>query len=220
MGIPKQAFKPAPVKPIVMPIAAPVIRKIPLAPDQYYQAEHEKKYIFLHHTAGGSAAGAIASWAADPKHIATPYVIERSGDIYECFDPKFWSYHLGVKGNSTLEKQSIGIEIVAYGQLTLKDGKYLTYTNRALPANEVIHCPFRNFKYYQKYTEAQIQALKQLLPYLMSRFKIDPQQNMNGFWEYQNPSTLPPGIWSHTTVRKDKVDIFPQPDLVDLVKSL
>jgi len=75
-----------------MPVTAPVTKKLPLAANQYYQGVYSKSKIILHHTAGGSAASAIASWAATPEHIATPYVIERTGDIYECYDPKYWAY--------------------------------------------------------------------------------------------------------------------------------
>src|SRR5690242_21254943 len=31
--------------------------------------------------------------------------------------------------------------------------------------------------------------------------------------------TLPSGIWSHTTVRKDKQDIFPDPNLISMLRS-
>lgn len=222
MGLAKQLFMPIPVKtmPITIPVPAPVIRKLPLDKNQYYQAVHPKKYIILHHTAGGSVAGAVAGWAATPEHIATPYLIERTGDIYECFSPEFWAYHLGVKGNTAIEKASIGIEIVNYGQLTLKNGKYYTYTNRELPASDVTAIEWRGFKYFQKYTVEQIAALKSLLPYLIDRFKITLQADRSKFYEYQNPATLPPGIWSHTTVRKDKVDIFPQAELVELISKL
>lgn len=209
-----------PPKPTNTQKVIPEVKKIPLAADQYYQGVYQKTHIFLHHTAGGSAAGAIAGWSSNPENVATPYVIERTGDIYECYDPKFWAYHLGIKGGTALEKASIGIEIVSYGNLTLKDGKYLTYTNRILPESEVLKIDFRGFKYYQRYTEAQIASLKILLPYLMDRFKIKLQDNTDKFWEFSDPSKLPPGIYSHTTVRKDKVDIFPQPEIVELVKGL
>jgi N-acetyl-anhydromuramyl-L-alanine amidase AmpD len=208
----------------------PVTRKIPLATNQYYQGVFPKKYIFLHHTAGGSAAGAIAGWAADPLHIATPYIIERTGDIYEVYDPKYWAYSLGVKGNTAIEKAAIPIEIVSYGNLTVatadnpakkvRKGDFVSYTGRPISPAEVVQLNFRGFKYYQKYTDAQIRALSELLPYLMDRFKIAPQTDLNGFWEYRSPATLTPGIWSHTTVRKDKVDIFPQKELIDLVYGL
>lgn len=211
---------PEPIKPKSMPPIAPVTKKIPLKADQYYQGVYPKKYIILHHTAGSTAASAIAHWATTPDHIATPYVIDRDGTIYEVFDPKFWAYHLGVKGNSSIEKASIGIEIVAWGQLTLKEGKYYTYTKKALPDSEVVAVEFRGHKYYQRYTPEQIAALKVLLPYLLDRFKIVPQTARKDFWEYSDPSKLPPGIWSHTTVRKDKVDVFPQPEIVELVYGL
>lgn len=197
-----------------MPI--PDIKKLPLASNQYYQSKHPKKYIFLHHTAGGSAASSIAHWASNPDHIATPYLIDRDGTIYECYNPEMWAYHLGVKGNSAIEKASIGIEICSYG--ALRNGK--TYTGKLIPEEKQVKVDFRGELFWEAYTPEQIEALRQLLPYLMGRFAIPLQADASTFYEYQNPSTLPPGVYSHTTVRKDKYDIFPQPDLVELVKGL
>lgn len=214
-----------------MPIPQPEIRKIPLKENQYYQGVYDKKYIVLHHTAGGSAASSIAGWATTPEHIATPYVIDRDGTIYECFDPKYWAYSLGVKGLTSLEKATIPIEICSYGALNIADkdlpGKYkkadfITYTNKVIPPEKAVRLstPFRGQILWEAYTPEQIAALKVLLPYLLDRFKITPQIDRKDFWEYKNPATLPPGIYSHTTVRKDKIDIFPQPSLVQLVYGL
>jgi len=203
-------------------IAKPQISYIPLKQDQYYQGVYNKNYIFLHHTAGGSAASSIAHWASDPAHIATPYVIDRDGTIYECFDPKYWAYNLGVKGMTSLEKATIGIEIACYGALTNKNGKWVTYTNREISPEKLVTLDkeFRGFKVWEAYTPAQITSLTALLPYLLDRFKIKMQADRTNFWEYRNPVTLPSGIWSHTTVRKDKIDIFPQKEIVDLVYNL
>lgn len=209
-------FAVEPIKDKKMPVQEPKISKIPLKDNQYYQSVYPKKHIFLHHTAGGSAASSVAHWASNPDHIATPYIIDRDGTIYETFDPKYWAYHLGVKGNSQIEKSSIGIEICSYGGL--KDDK--TYTGKVIPKDKQAKCDFRGYQYWEAYTPEQIAALKLLLPYLLDRFKITPQIDRKDFWEYKNPSTLPPGIYSHTTVRKDKIDIFPQKELVDLVYSL
>ena len=200
--------------------AIPVTVKLPLHPNQYFQGIFPKKYIFLHHTAGGSAASSIGGWAANPARIATPYVIDRDGTIYECYDPKFWAYSLGVKGNSAIERASIPIEIASYGNLTLKNGKYIKWTGSEIEAVKVVKCPFRNFDYYENYTPAQIAALSVLIPYLMKRFGISLQADPVKFWDFKNPATLPPGIYSHSTVRKDKVDVYPHPDLVNLVYSL
>ena len=190
---------------------------MPLKENQYYQGVYTKTHIFLHHTAGGSAASSIAGWAATPEHIATPYVIDRDGSIYETYDPKYWAYSLGVKGATWLEKASIPIEIASYGALN-KD--YKTYTGKLIDKTAAVAVDFRGQKLWEAYTPQQIAALKELLPYLVKRFGIKLQADRSNFWEYRNPATLPGGIWSHTTVRKDKIDIFPQKELIDLVSSL
>ncbi len=197
------------------------VKQIPLKADQYYPSKQAKKYIILHHTAGGSAASSMAYWASNPEHIATPYIIDRDGTIYETYNPQFWAYHLGVKGNSKIEKESIGIEICSYGQLQPNSaGELLTYTKRVIPKDKAVKLTFRGFDWWEAYSPEQITSLKALIPYLTKRFNIQLQSARQNFWEYKDPSTLPPGIYSHTTVRKDKVDIFPQKELVDLVYSL
>lgn len=205
-----------PVEPMGNPVTVPAIKKIPLASNQYYPSEQKKTHIFLHHTAGGSASSSMAHWASNPEHIATPYIIDRDGAIYETFDPKYWAYHLGVKGLTSLEKASIGIEICSYG--ALKDDK--TYTGKFIPKDKQAKVEFRGNVYWEAYTPEQITSLKLLLPYLVGRFKISIQADRKDFWEYKIPSELPPGIYSHTTVRKDKIDIFPQKELIELVYSL
>jgi N-acetyl-anhydromuramyl-L-alanine amidase AmpD len=199
-----------------MPVTKPEIKSIPLKSNQYYQGINPKKYIFLHHTAGGSAASSVAHWASNPDHIATPYIIDRDGTIYECYDPKYWAYHLGVKGNSAIEKASIGIEICSYG--ALKNG--VTYTGKTIAPEKRVETVFRGEKEWEAYTPEQIASLKLLIPYLLDKFKIPLQPDRKNFWEYKNPATLPPGVWSHSTVRKDKIDIAPQPAIVEMVYGL
>lgn len=195
----------------------PIFKKIPLKGDQYYQGIYPKKFIFLHHTAGGSAASSIAGWAATKDRVATPYVIDRDGSIYETFDPKFWAYSLGVKGATSIEKATIAIEIANYGAL---DKNAETYTGKVIDPDKRVFVNFRGHTLWEKYTDDQIAALKNLLPYLISKFKITLQDNLTNFWEYQDPFKLKSGIYSHTTIRKDKIDIFPQKEIVDLVYDL
>lgn len=204
----------------------PEIKKIPLKADQYYPQAQNKKHIICHHTAGGSATSSIADWASNPARIATAYVIDRDGSIYEAFDAKYWSYHIGA-GIKSLEQSSIGIEICSYGALEEKGGKLFTYTGKEMAPEKAIKLdtafrPGPKYKglYWEKYTDQQIAALKLLLPYLLDRFKITMQPDRKNFWEYVDPKTLPPGIYSHTTLRRDKIDIFPQPSLVELVYGL
>lgn len=208
-------------KPKPMSILPPVIVPLPLADDQYVKQKTAKTHIFTHHTAGSTAAGALAGWKATPQKIATAFIIDRDGTIYQAFSPDYWASHLGVKGHSWLEKCSIGIEIVAWGHLTLKNGKYTSYTGKEVPASEVVHCPgWRGQKYFHAYTPAQISAVKSLLVHLMAKYKISFQADRADFWQYRGAKGLPPGVWSHSTVRTDKEDIFPQAELTAAVMSL
>lgn len=200
--------------------------ELKLLDNQYYPNTYPKDFIFLHHTAGTNSKGVIEWWNSKPDHIATAYLIGRSGNVYELFDPHYWSYALGVKGGTPIEKSSIHIELVAMGQLTEKDGKFYSELKKdPVPKEEVVtlNKPWRGFLHFHKYTDAQISSLKSLLLVLMKDFGIKKQPNWNeGFMEYRNPfqNKLTEGIWTHTSVRKDKVDIFPQKEIIEMIKSL
>lgn len=208
-------------KPKKMSIPPPVIVPFPLADDQYVRQKTAKTHIILHHTAGSTAAGAMAGWKATPQRIATSFIIDRDGTIFQAFSPDYWASHLGVKGHSWLEKCSIGIEIVAWGHLTKKGDRFFSYTNKEVPALDVVHCPgWRQQNFFHAYTGEQIAAVKSLLVQLMDKYKISFQSDRRDFWQYRGAKGLPPGVWSHSTVRTDKEDIFPQPSLVDAVMAL
>lgn len=203
--------------------------KRPLQDDQFYKQAFLKKYIFLHHTAGASAQSAIEWWNSKPDRIATPFIIERNGTIYENFDPKYWSYALGVKGGTYIEKSAIHIEIVSFGKIDKEGNDFYFQLNpqshkTPIPESDVkvFDQPYRDCFFYQKYTDAQVASILALLPELLREFpSITVQPSIKNFWELQNKnSNLPPGIWSHTSVRKDKSDIFPQENLIEGLYSL
>lgn len=116
------------------------IKQVTFPTSQYFQEEHPKKQIYIHHTAGNSNGEQVfAGWAANSEKIATCVSISGKGktsvdgQIIQGFSSKFWAYHLGLKQEvftkhgvkyQSLDKISIGIEICNWGQLTLKDGKY------------------------------------------------------------------------------------------------
>jgi N-acetyl-anhydromuramyl-L-alanine amidase AmpD len=208
------------------------IVKKPLKTDQYYQTAHKKQSIFLHHTAGGTAEGAIRWFDQTPEAVGTAYVIDRDGTIFQVFDDAKWAFHLGVKGdNNDAEKQSIGIEIVARGWLVEENGKFFHYPlfpNKAgkteIPKDEVweFKNKWQGYKYYHKYTDAQIRATVALVAMLMKKYDIKPQKDFDKFFQF-NPDVAMknlPGIWSHTAVRKDKTDIVPHEDFVKPLKEL
>ena len=90
-----------------------------LNPIQYFQEAPKKKHIYLHHTVGGTARSSFEYWNGKTNKVATAYLVERDGTIYQVFDPKYWAWHLGLKSsnNTIANKQSIGIEIASEGAL-------------------------------------------------------------------------------------------------------
>lgn len=202
---------------------------------QYMVDVYSKKSIFLHHTAGTSAMGAWRWWNSTPDRVGTPFIIDRDGSIIECFDPSYWAYHLGVTNDDNFqEKYSINIEIVSAGQLRLESEEFRFYPlwpNRTrysvIPKDEVIEIKdgWRGYNYFQKYTMQQIKSLEWLLGKLYNDFPsllIGSEILPETFFEY-NEEVLTKhlgGIWAHSTVRKDKSDIYPDKRIIRVLKTL
>lgn len=214
------------------------IKNIEFSASQYYAEEHPKKQIYIHHTAGNSNAEMVfKGWEGNPERIATCVAISGKGkttidgQIIQGFSSKYWAYHLGLKQDTftkygakyqSLDKISIGIEICNWGQLTLKDGKFYNYVNREVPADEVceLATPYKGYKYYHNYTDAQIQSTKELLLLWKEKYNIPLTYNED-IWDI-TPRALKgeAGVFTHNSVRKDKVDIYPHPKMIEMLKSL
>lgn len=167
--------------------------------------------------------------------VATSYVIGRKssstgdtlwdGKVLKAFEDRFWAYHLGInKYNKELNSMSIGIEICNYGPLTLKNGQFFNYVNKPILESEVVELetPFRGFKYWEKYTDSQIDSTRKLILYLSSKWEITIQKGIyNRDWfDYNDGWFSNGGLRSHTQVRKDKFDIFPQKEMIQMLNSL
>lgn len=201
--------------------------------NQYVREQTNKKQIVIHHTVSGQGVdGDIAWWRQTVERIGTAIIIGWDGKIYQCFSSKFWAYHLGA-GNANLDKQSIGIEIDAWGALirhnrlwypakwddTLK--KFVANTSvRPIQNVQVYEQGFKGFYGYEKYTDAQIDAVKKLLIYWNEKFGIPLNYNED-MWDISNRAMSgEAGVWTHVSFRKDKSDCHPQPELIQMLKSL
>lgn len=202
-----------------------------LSHDQYIKEETEKTQIFLHFTASGpSASGVIDYWDSNQPRVATPFVIDGTGDIFECYNPHFWSYHLGIKGTrGRLDKTSIGIEICNWGPLKKKGKDFYAwpenYSRVKVSPNKVYSLPrkFRGFQYYEAFADSQIDATERLCEYLIEKHKIKVQYEFDYSWfdyDYDVIKDTKPGIWSHTTVRKDKYDLYPDHRILEMLNRL
>ena len=86
----------------------------------------------------------------------------------------------------------------------------------------VQHYPdgFRGFKYFEKYTDAQIRTLGELLLYWNKRYNI-PLDYHNDMWRESYSAKIGhSGIWSHVSFRSNKSDCHPQPELIEMLKTI
>lgn len=212
------------------------IKQIDFPEDQYIKEENKKSQIYLHHTAGNSNAEDVFKyWAKNQERIATCVAISGDGavdgQIVQGFSSKYWAFHLGLKESTfqkygvsykSLDRVSIGIEICNWGQLTAKDGKFYNYVNREVPSSQVheLDKPFKGFKYFHNYTDAQIESVRQLLIMWNEKYGIPIKYNED-IWDISKRALNgESGIFTHNSVRLDKVDVYPHDKLIEMLKSL
>jgi N-acetyl-anhydromuramyl-L-alanine amidase AmpD len=189
-------------------------RTIRLEAKDYIGAQTPKDLIVLHHTVGATAKSTIDYWKSDPQRIATAFVIERNGEIYEVFDPKNWAFHLGLKGTGgAVDKRSIGIEIASEGGLIQRNGKLYCFdkvSDRTLFKQEYYDhgMPWRGYRFYDAYSEAQITAIIKLVNLLCKQFKI-PKSTPANHLDADDGYRQFAGILGHHHLRPDKSDIHP-----------
>jgi len=200
--------------------------------NQYIKEKTNKNQIVLHHTVSGQGVdGDIAWWRSTVERIGTALIIGWDGKIYQCFSSQYWAYHIG-KG-SNLEKHSIGIEIDGWGALIYYDKQWYPVKwdnnlkkyvpNLAIrPVKNVIiyENGFRGFFGFERYTDEQIESVRKLLQYFSEKYNIPLDYNED-MWDVSNRALNgEKGIWTHASFRIDKSDCHPQPELIQMLKSL
>ena len=220
------------------------IKLVDFPENQYIRKETKKTQIYLHHTAGSSSPFQVIDfWESNPERIATSFIVAGrppggvkawyDGQIVQAFSSKYWGQHLGVKQSAMppgspssidLQRNSIGIEITNWGWLKPdSEGRMRTYINSIVPDNDVIDLgiEYRGFRYWHSYTDAQLQSVRDLLVLLCQKWNIPKKFKGNEMFNLNNSALMgEPGIWSHTSVRKDKTDVYPHPKLIEMLKSL
>lgn len=191
-----------------------------LAPSQYYPQITRKDLIVLHFTAGTTAHSAVNTWRATPEHVATAYVVDLDGTIYEVFPPEYWAYHLGIKGGTPLERRSIGIEIANVGPLELAQGnsgvlnwwpkqwgqKYCTRDE----SDRYVEASFRQKRFFAIYPGEQLEAVGRLVRHLCERFGIERRLPGSSARLECDPAFAGyKGIATHVNFRPDKWDVGP-----------
>lgn len=202
--------------------------------DQYFREQTAKKQIVLHHTVSGQGVdGDISWWRQTADRIGTAIIVGWDGKIYQCFSTLYWSHHLGCKtaNNVVLNKASIGIEIDSWGALMDYQNKWYPATWDAnlkknvpnvtvKPITNVVIYPhgFKGFFAFEKYTDEQIEAVRQLLVYWNGKYGI-PLKYKEEMWAVSSKALSgETGVWTHVSFREDKSDCHPQKELIDMLK--
>lgn len=235
---------------MVRPLDLKELVQVDFSPKQYYREETDKKQIILHHTVSGPfAQGVVDWWNYDSQRIATSFIIQANGEIFQLFSTKYWAHHIGVKveflkkmgfedasiRNTMLNKGSVGIEICNWGPLIVGADKLFhpvkwdTTAKKFIPNLKVsikkkkveyYIKPFRKFKYFEKYTDEQILSTKRLLIYLCDKFNIPKDYNADMWDVSMDALSGKSGIWTHVSYRHDKSDCHCQPELIEMLQNL
>ena len=209
--------------------------------NEYVRQDTTKQQIYLHHTAGNtSGVRCIQHWNNDKRgRVATCVVISgldpklsKNGQICQAFSSKYWAYHLGVRSEifkavgvpyKLLDKNSIGVEICNWGYLTQKGDKFYNYVGGVVPKDEVteLEKSYKGKTYWHRYTDEQIESVRQLLVFWNERYNIPITYNECDMWELSKGALRgEAGLYSHNSVRPDKLDIYPCPRMIKMLKQL
>jgi hypothetical protein len=121
-----------------------------------------------------------------------------------------------------LDKNSVGIEVCNWGMLKEKGGRFYNYVGGLVDPSEVTELdkPFKGYKFWHKYTDKQIESLRQLVVYLCETYNI-PREYNEDIWDLSKRAMKgEDGIFTHNSVRKDKSDMYPCPRVIEMLKSL
>jgi len=207
---------------------------------EYKNGPTNKEYLFLHHTAGWhNPFNVIDQWGRDSRGaVATEFVLggpsvkgnndEFDGVMVQAFPEGGYGWHLGKNGSQHMHTHSVGIEVCNFGWI--KDGK--TYAGTKVADSQLVELdkPFRGFKTWHKYSDDQIEALDKWIRWIGERDGIDIRAGLPSLVKEKGADAFEfnedayygkvKGIWTHTNTRKDKFDMFPQQELLDMLMSL
>jgi hypothetical protein len=215
------------------------IKKQFLPKGEYFEGPTKKDWLYLHHTAGWeNPYNVITSWARDNRGaIATEFVLggpkitdgntSWDGELVQAFPAGGYGWHLGT-GNNVMHRNSVGIEVCNFGWI--RNGR--TYVNTVADSSQIVTLSkeFRGHRTWHRYSDKQISVLKDWILFIANRDNIDVRKGLPELIKQRGADAFDfldvrhvernKGLWSHTNVRRDKVDMFPQQELIDMLLSL
>jgi hypothetical protein len=207
---------------------------------EYLEGPSKKEYLFLHHTAGwNNPYKTIDSWGRDTRgRVGTEFVLggqsvkgnddKHDGVVVQAFPEGGYGWHLGKNGSQHMHKHSVGIEVNNFGYI--KNGK--TYAGTTAHESQIVTLaePFRGYTTWHRYSDAQIESIRLWMHFIAERDGIDIRAGLPVLIKEKGAAAFEfnedayygkiKGVWTHTNTRKDKSDMFPQQELMDMLVSL
>jgi hypothetical protein len=217
-----------------------VINKHFLPTGEYKNGPIKPEWLFLHHTAGWhNPYNCIDSWGRDTRGaVATEFVLggqsvkgndtKYDGEMVQAFPEGGYGWHLGKNGSQKMHINSVAIEVCNFGYI--KDGK--TYAGATAAESQIVTLakPFKGYKTWHRYSDAQINAMRLWMEFIAERDGIDIRAGLPALVKQKGADAFEfnedvyygrvKGVWTHTNTRKDKFDMFPQQELLDMLVSL
>jgi len=180
-----------------------------LTDKNYYKKEFKKHQIVLGNSFSDNL-NHVKGWehrlGGDYTKTST-YTIDRKGNVYQHYDPKYYSDFIDDK---MIDKKSISIIIENQGWLLkdlLKD-KYIDWVGNIYKRRaKVIEKRWRGFIYWDPYTSSQVKSCIELLDYLCDKYKI-PHKCI-GHNTYIDGIESFKGITYRSNFYKEKTDLSP-----------
>lgn len=201
----------------------------------YHKQAFEKNQIVLHHSAGWDNSRQMFDiWKRDSAHhVATAIGITDDGEVVRGYDEAFWAVHIGaydigLPNFLALETNSIGVEICNWGALETRNGQHFTWVGDfgkrgqsfTLPQNKVIELNYKGYKFYESYTDAEIESTRRWVMLNAIRFAIPISYKEEDFWEVsKNATSGKAGLYTHNSYVSWKTDVSPQPKLISMLSN-
>ena len=128
--------------------------------------------IIYHYTAGGSLEGTV-KWFQNPQsRVSSHYVVGKDGTVVQMVALERAAWHAGrsvLGGVEGVNDFSIGFEIVNWGKLTQRDGKFYTYTGRPYEGAAPVEA---DGAYWEPYTDQQYESVARVTAELIAKYPI------------------------------------------------
>lgn len=183
----------------------------------YHSVSHKKRQIVIGNTFNNGMLhynGWLNRHNGGYKKTAA-FTIDKSGNIYQHFDPKYFSNFL--LGDNAC-KQAISIVLENEGWLTKdSNGEYKDWVGNKYDG-DVYETIWRKHEYWVPYTKEQMESLANLTKFLCKKFRIplrgiSHNTKVNDIYDYN-------GVVFRSNYSKDSTDVTPAFNYIYFLKKL